>query len=106
MLREAPIFFRESEDGKLSLNPVETMQDGEPRSPSGIGVLVFSTSVATPGEIKILTLWLDSLVGRGKWNFALDDCDRILRIVSDELHPSRVIQLLRYHGFECNELED
>ena len=41
----------------------------------------------------------------GNWNFALDDCDHILRIVSDEVEPMNAILLLQAQGFECKELE-
>jgi hypothetical protein len=39
-------------------------------------VLVFKTTVSTPENVKMLKPLLDSSAGRGKWNFALDDCDK------------------------------
>lgn len=69
-------------------------------------VLVFSTSVASKGEVTKLTPMLNTIAGAGKWNFALDDSDRILRIVSEEVKPIAAIQLLRQEGFECRELEN
>jgi hypothetical protein len=68
-------------------------------------VLVFSTSVASARQVKALEPVLNSFVGKGKWNFALDDCDRILRIVSSDVNPSLAIQLLGSLGFTCKELE-
>jgi hypothetical protein len=44
------------------------------------------------------------LAGNGKWNFALDDTDRILRIMSSSVKPQLAIQLLNQYGFECHEL--
>lgn len=69
-------------------------------------VLVFKTSVETPQHIKSLKPLLDSAAGKGRWNFALDDCDRILRIVSTGMDPVTAIALLNEHGYECAELED
>ncbi len=68
-------------------------------------VLVFTTSVESHDHIKILTPFLNSFAGKGRWNFALDDCDRILRIVSGEIEPLAAIRLLRENGFECKELD-
>jgi hypothetical protein len=69
-------------------------------------VLVFKTSVKTPQHVKLLKPLLDSTAGKGKWNFALDDCDRILRIVSHQVNPVAAIRLLQENGYECSELED
>lgn len=67
-------------------------------------VLVFKTSVQTYDSVNQLTPLLNVLVGQGRWNFALDDCDRILRIVSSAVQPQQAIQLLTYQGFVCEEL--
>lgn len=69
-------------------------------------VLVFKTSVETQQHVKSLKPLLDSAAGKGKWNFALDDCDRILRIVSARVNPLTAINLLKKNGYECSELED
>ena len=71
-----------------------------------MNVLVFSTSVQSMEQVQSLKPKIDSLAGNGKWNFALDDTDRILRIVSNGVKPQRAIQLLNQHGFECRELND
>jgi hypothetical protein len=68
-------------------------------------VLVFSTTVQTPDQVKTLAPKINSLAGRGQWNFALDDCDKILRIVSDSVKALHAISLLQEHGFDCKELE-
>lgn len=71
-----------------------------------VNVLVFSTSVQSMEQVQSLKPKIDSLAGKGRWSFALDDTDRILRIVSNSLRPQAAIQLLNRHGFECNELTD
>ena len=69
------------------------------------GVLVFSTSVHSSDHVNRLAPVLNSFAGKGRWNFALDDCDRILRILSKDVEPVEAIQLLHEFGFECKELE-
>ena len=69
-------------------------------------VLVFKTSVETPQSVKMLKPLLDSVAGKGHWNFALDDCDKILRIASLKINAETAIALLNESGYECAELED
>jgi len=69
-------------------------------------VLVFKTTVGDVESVEKLSPSLDSLVGQGQWNFALDDCDRVLRISSPDVRPEMAIRILAENGFECHELED
>ncbi len=69
-------------------------------------VLVFKTTVDNVESVQKLGPRLDSLVGKGHWNFALDDCDRILRIVSAAIRPEMAIRVLADCGFDCRELQD
>ena len=69
-------------------------------------VLVFKTSVESNEGIQKLKTSLDALAGSGQWNFALDDCDKILRIKSRSVHPAIAQKLLHDCGFACSELED
>jgi hypothetical protein len=66
-------------------------------------VLVFKTSVQSADHVLRLTPLLNQLAGTN-WNFALDDCDRILRIVAP-VESNAAIRLLIAQGFECEELE-
>ncbi|HRG07213.1 MAG TPA: hypothetical protein PLJ08_01445 [Cyclobacteriaceae bacterium] len=68
-------------------------------------VLVFKTSVQSPESVHKLTPVLNTLAGFNKWNFALDDCDRILRIISPTVKAQEAIQALAKNGFDCEELE-
>ncbi len=69
-------------------------------------VLLFTTSVRSHDHVHKLSPLLDAFAGTGKWNFALDDEDRILRIASNDIEPVDAMRLLREHGFECKELEN
>jgi len=69
-------------------------------------VLVFTTSVQSTDQVKSLAPLIDSLAGENRWNFALDDRDKILRIVSDKVNPTAAIHLLKQNGYRCQELQD
>lgn len=69
-------------------------------------ILVFKTSVDSLQSVKTLEPLLDLVAGRGRWNFALDDSDKILRIASGNMSVQSTIRLLQENGYECAELED
>ena len=68
--------------------------------------MVFKTSVESSTSVASVAPVLDAVAGQGNWNFALEDCDRILRIVSPSVDPSLAIFVLNELGFECRELEE
>jgi hypothetical protein len=68
--------------------------------------MVFKTSVTTIEEAAKLKKAFDALVGRGYWNFALDDTDKILRIASERMDSETAHLVMSSYGFECEELED
>lgn len=67
-------------------------------------VYVFKTSVETEKDIRKLGFHLDELLLGARWNFDLDDCDKILRIESTADVAESVITLLLISGFDCEEL--
>jgi hypothetical protein len=70
-----------------------------------MGVIVLATSVESPIQVNFLSPELNTLAGAGCWNFALDDNDRILRVVSNTIQASDVVLLLERFGFSGKELE-
>ena len=70
-----------------------------------MNVLVFSTSVTAPDQIDSVKPLLTSLPQIEDWNFDLEDCDNILRVVADEVSPREIESLLNEAGFLCAELE-
>ncbi|NML19636.1 hypothetical protein HHL16_02070 [Pseudoflavitalea sp. G-6-1-2] len=69
-------------------------------------VLVFKTNVRNRTNIKSVGEALNSLTGVVKWNFDLQDVDRILRIEANDVSPRNVELALHYAGFACEELPD
>jgi len=68
-------------------------------------VFVFKTSVRNKKHIRQLSPLLNNLLPRSKWNFDLEDCDKILRIDSEENIVIKITDLLKMHQFYCEELE-
>ena len=69
-------------------------------------VLVFKTSVKSPAQVDALRPLLDlTIAGAGRWNFDLEDRDRILRVESETTVRERIMALLTGLGYACDELE-
>lgn len=69
-------------------------------------VLVFKTSVTKTDEIQQLSAHLDKLIPpNGKWNFDLEDCDRILRVESSRGIVAPIVDLMKSYNHSCDELE-
>jgi hypothetical protein len=68
-------------------------------------VYVFKTDVNSKKAVKQLSDSLDLItLNLGKWNFDLEDCDKILRIESKENISKQTIALLNSNGHKCDEL--
>ena len=68
-------------------------------------IFVFKTSVETKLQVQQLQPHIDTLVPNAAWNFDLQDCDKILRIDSEENIVQTIIHLLKMNNFFCEELE-
>jgi len=69
-------------------------------------VLVFKTTVSSTTEVERVRPALNAIIAqRGRWNFDLEDRDRILRVETPAQVRERVVVLLTGLGFECDELE-
>lgn len=68
-------------------------------------ILIFKTNVTEMQEVdRVGTLLAEP--GIIKWNFDLEDCDRILRIVSNDISPRHIEEVLLGSGIYCCELLD
>lgn len=69
-------------------------------------VLIFKTSVGSYRDLGTVEPLLNKLLGKAeKWNFDLDDCDKILRVESVSIEASAIIESLNTVGVACLELE-
>jgi hypothetical protein len=69
-------------------------------------ILVFSTSVRKFRQVRKLARTLNNIAGKGNWNFALDDRDRILRMNTARANSNAAISALQQQGYRCHELLD
>jgi hypothetical protein len=68
-------------------------------------IYIFKTFVKTKIEVKKLKPHIDKTLPNEKWNFDLNDCDRILRVDSEENIVLKITDLLNLHKIYCEELE-
>ncbi len=68
-------------------------------------VEVFRTNIDCHEIAGALVVELQSLYPSATVNFDLDDCDRILRVKGDSIHPPDVICHLEGRGYNCEVLE-
>jgi hypothetical protein len=69
-------------------------------------VLVFKTDVKNEQHVDQVQSILNTVQAIREWNFDLDDCDNILRVVANGLPARRVEELLNAAGISCKELGD
>lgn len=70
-----------------------------------MNVLIFSTDVSAPEHVSKVQPVLSAVPSISDWNIDLEDCDKILRVVSNDLSPRYIETLLKNAGFSCTELE-
>ena len=68
-------------------------------------VLVFKTNVRYKKHINEIADQLDQFADINRWNFDLQDKDKILRVETDELSPETIVNTLQQAGYYCKELD-
>lgn len=69
-------------------------------------VLVFKTSVDNSEDMMTVEPLLNKLLDKTeRWNFDLEDCDRILRVEAEFIEADSIIEKLADAGVMCVELE-
>ncbi len=68
-------------------------------------ILVFKTNLRFKKNISEAVTHLENIPGVVKWNVDLKDCDKVLRIESNNVSPKLVEKALSDIGYYCKELE-
>ncbi len=68
-----------------------------------MNVLVYKTNVKFKKDTKIIGSFLNKISCITKWNFDLEDCDKILRIETNELNIN-ICEQIKSLGFKVEEL--
>lgn len=66
-------------------------------------ILLFKTNFETEADKEVLSNLLKK-AGVSNWHIDCEDCDRVLRIVSDKIQHQTIIKLINDHGYDCCEL--
>jgi hypothetical protein len=67
-------------------------------------ILVFKTNISDEADvIKVKVRMKDERRIR-RWTVDREDCDKVLRIEADALHPGEIIELVNQAGYACEEL--
>jgi hypothetical protein len=72
---------------------------------TSIEILVFKTNLSDAKRIGEVESSLDIHPGIYKWNVDLDDCDKVLRIVSKSIAAPEVENIILSAGYYCEELQ-
>jgi hypothetical protein len=68
-------------------------------------ILVFKTNILHTGDERKLA-FLSSVPGVKTWNIDLQDVDHVLRVETEDVSPSEIVQAMNDAGFVCEELPD
>jgi hypothetical protein len=68
-------------------------------------ILVFKTNVTSKKKANKVGSLLAAVKTIKQWNFDLEDCDKVLRVVAIGLNPGFVESLLDNAGFNCQVLD-
>jgi hypothetical protein len=67
-------------------------------------ILVFKTNIVNNRHIKKIESCLNLHPYIQEWNVDLQDCDKVLRIVTEKIHPSEVEKIMFNGGYTCEEI--
>lgn len=69
-------------------------------------ILIFETNIRFKKDITKVKALINNEGRIKKWNVDQQDCGKILRIESTDLHPDDIISLITQAGYSCAELTD
>lgn len=69
-------------------------------------VEVFKTNVQQLPQAEMLIKCISEHFHLCKINFDLDDCDKILRVEGINIYPDEIMELVTYHGYNCEILTE
>jgi len=67
-------------------------------------ISIYKTDINTKSKLRKVKTVLNRILLNSKWNFDLEDCDKILRVESDKNCSAFLITELSKIGIYCEEL--
>lgn len=74
--------------------------------PNANTILIFETNIRYKKDVTKVAAYMAADGRIKRWTIDREDCSRVLRIESQNLDPSEVINLINQAGFSCAELPD
>lgn len=68
-------------------------------------IQVFGTNILEELDKNRVSTILSAEPKIEEWHIAMDDCDRVLRVVSHQMNAREIIALVNQCGYECRELD-
>lgn len=68
-------------------------------------ILIFKTNISSPIDSLCVKKAFDKEEHIIEWSVDLEDCDKVLRVVSEKLNTLQLIEKITGLGFDCAELE-
>jgi hypothetical protein len=67
-------------------------------------VLVFKTNLQRADDVERVMPTMNEEQRILRWTVDREDCDKVLRVESDQIHADEVAALIRQAGYSCEEL--
>jgi hypothetical protein len=67
-------------------------------------ILLFKTNISCDNDKQLLHKLLDNNPAVQCWTIDMEDSDCVLRIVSETLSHTQIIEMIKQHGYSCCEL--
>ena len=67
-------------------------------------VLILKTNIRYKKQVNKVAPLLNERNSIARWNIDLNDIDKVLRIESDDMALTEIVQLIEEAGFYCEEL--
>lgn len=68
-------------------------------------IFIYRSSIMTADDKRSVKDILDRHPMVDKWSVDLDDCDRVLRVISSQMTSKKIMELIGLCGYTCEELE-
>jgi len=69
-----------------------------------MNILVFKTNIRYKKQLRQVQPWLNNIEGLHKWNVDFQDNDKVLRLETSNVSPTKIQSLLNQLGYYCEEL--
>jgi uncharacterized HAD superfamily protein len=70
-----------------------------------MSILIFRTNIIDAKHVKMVSPHIKQIEGVSKWNIDLQDEDKVLRVVANDIDATYVELVVQRAGYQCSEME-